>query len=127
MTDMAAMTVVYGIPNCETVKRARAWLNTQAVAHQFHDFKKAGLAPALLQAWVNKLGWEALLNRRGTTWRQLTAEQQASAQDAASAQALMLAHTSLIKRPVVAWGDGSLTVGFDENAWSLQMARFCAP
>jgi arsenate reductase (glutaredoxin) len=122
-----ADTVVYGIPNCDTVKRARAWLSQQGVAHQFHDFKKAGLAPALLQGWVNTLGWDVLLNRRGTTWRQLTAEQQESAQDAASAQALMLEHTSLVKRPVVAWGDGSLTVGFDENAWSLQMARFCAP
>lgn len=122
MTAMAALPVVYGIPNCDSVKRARAWLMAQGVAHQFHDFKKAGLLPALLQAWVDQLGWEVLLNRRGTTWRQLPAAQQQAVSDAASAQALMLAHSSVIKRPVVAWGGGGLTVGFDAPEWARRAA-----
>ena len=114
-------TVVFGIPNCDTVKRARAWLTAQVVEHRFHDFKKNGLTPALLQAWVKQLGWDPLLNRRGTTWRQLTDAQQRSVQDAASAQVLMLAHTSLVKRPVVDWGGGRLTVGFDDGEWAHQL------
>jgi arsenate reductase len=111
-------TTVFGIPNCDTVKRARAWLAEQGVVHQFHDFKKAGLPAALLQGWVDRLGWEPLLNKRGTTWRQLTPQVQGTVTDAHSAQALMLAQPSLVKRPVVAWADGRLTVGFDAQQWA---------
>ncbi len=103
--------------NRDTVKKARAWLSAQGVAYEFHDFKKQGLAPETLARWSDALGWESLLNRKGTTWRKLDAAAQAGVVDAASAQALMLAQTSLIKRPVVDWGQ-DITAGFDAAAWA---------
>jgi len=112
------MTTLYGIPNCDTVKRARDWLATHGVAHAFHDFKKAGVPPERLEAWVAAAGWERVLNRKGTTWRKLDAAQQASVVDAASAQALMREQASVIKRPVVEWDDGRITVGFDADDWA---------
>jgi arsenate reductase (glutaredoxin) len=108
---------VYGIPNCGTVKKARAWLNTQGLAHEFHDFKKLGVPPDRLPAWVAAVGWERLLNRAGTTWRKLDPAAQAGVTDAASAQALMAAQASVIKRPVVEWPDGRITVGFKIEEW----------
>jgi arsenate reductase len=110
-------TTVYGIPNCDTVKRARAWLTGHGIAHEFHDYKKQGVPEARLAAWSHTLGWEPLVNRKGTTWRKLDAAEQSRVQDAASAQALMLANPSVIKRPVVEWADGGLTVGFDPAQW----------
>ncbi|HSW18612.1 MAG TPA: ArsC family reductase [Ramlibacter sp.] len=107
---------VYGIPNCDTVKKARAWLNEAGVAHRFHDFKKAGVPADLLDRWLDQLGWEALVNRRGTTWRQLDAQTQQAVHDAGSAVALMQREPSVIKRPVVDWGE-ALTVGFDPLEW----------
>ena len=103
---------VYGIPNCDTVKKARDWLSTSGVEYQFHDFKKAGVPEAALADWLQALGWEALINRKGTTWRKLDPALQAAIQDASSASALMQAHTSVVKRPVVRWPDGTLSVGF---------------
>ena len=114
------MITLYGIPNCDTVKKARAWLSAQGVLYEFHDFKKQGLAPETLARWSDALGWDKLLNRKGTTWRKLDAATQAAVVDAASAQSLMLAQTSLIKRPVVDWGQ-STTVGFDTAAWSTRL------
>ncbi len=105
-------TTLYGIPNCDTVKRARAWLVEHEVDYAFHDFKKAGVPEDRLGAWMDALGWEKLLNRAGTTWRKLDAATQAGAADAAGARALMLAQASVIKRPVVEWADGRITVGF---------------
>lgn len=110
--------VVYGIPNCDTVKKARAWLAENGVDHQFHDFKKQGVPADRLTAWSAQVGWEKLLNRKGNTWRKLDAEEQEGVTDAASAQALMRAQPSVIKRPVVEWGDRT-TVGFDKAAWAL--------
>ena len=108
------MTItLYGIPNCDTVKRARAFLAGQGAAVVFHDFKKAGVPADRLAAWVASAGWERLLNRQGSTWRKLDAAQRAAVVDGASAQALMLAQASVIKRPVVQWPDGAITVGFD--------------
>lgn len=115
---------VYGIPNCDTVKKARAWLTAQGVAHQFHDFKKQGVSPELLDGWIDALGWERLLNRQGTTWRKLDAATQAGVTDAASASALMQAHTSVIQRPVVEWGPrpaDAVTVGFDPADWAQRL------
>lgn len=120
MTTTTTTTTLYGIPNCDTVKRARAWLAAQGVEHGFHDFKKAGVPAALLQAWVHTLGWEKLLNRKGSTWRKLDPAEQSAVVDAASAQALMLAQPSVIKRPVVEWAQGDITVGFDEADWMLR-------
>ncbi|WP_326544063.1 arsenate reductase [Pseudorhodoferax sp.] len=110
--------VLYGIPNCDTVKKARAWLAEHGIEHRFHDFKKAGVPAAGLDAWLAAVGWEALLNRRGTAWRALPDDVKQGVLDAAGARAVMLAHASTIKRPVVEWGQGRITVGFDPSAWS---------
>lgn len=109
--------VLYGIPNCDTVKRARAWLAAQGIEAAFHDFKKAGVPPERLDAWLARLGWERLLNRSGSTWRKLDDAARAAVADAASARALMLAQPSVIRRPVVEWSPQTTTVGFDPAAW----------
>lgn len=111
---------VYGIANCDTVKKARAWLAAQGLEYHFHDFKKLGVPADRLALWVGQAGWEKLLNRQGTTWRKLAPATQATAQDAASASALMQEHSSTIKRPVVEWRQGDrlqVTVGFDAASW----------
>jgi Spx/MgsR family transcriptional regulator len=118
---------LYGIPNCDTVKKARAWLTERAANYHFHDFKKQGVPAARLPAWMAAAGWEKLLNRQGTTWRKLAPTEQARAHDAASAAALMLEHPSVIKRPVVEWGGGAITVGFDANAWNERLAALSKP
>ena len=112
------MTItLYGIPNCDTVKRARAWLTDHGLEHRFHDFKKTGVPDAGLDAWLAAAGWERLLNRKGTAWRALPDGLKAGVTDAASARAVMLQHASTIKRPVVDWGAGRITVGFDPQVW----------
>jgi Spx/MgsR family transcriptional regulator len=116
MIPRMAITL-YGIPNCDTVKKARAWLAGQGVDHAFHDFKKAGVPPARLDAWLQAAGWERLLNRQGTTWRKLDAATQLQAGNAAGARALMLSPPSINTRPVVEWPDGQVTVGFDADDW----------
>ncbi len=117
------MIIVYGIANCDTVKKARTWLATQGLAYQFHDFKKLGVPADRLADWEKAVGWEKLLNRQGTTWRKLDAAAQAGIQDAASAMALMQAQPSIIKRPVIEWGPGagSTTVGFDPAGWAARL------
>ncbi len=110
------MITVYGIPNCDTVKKARAWLAERGVAHQFHDFKKQGVPPEL-DRWAQTVGWETLLNRKGTTWRKLDDATRERVTDATSALALMREQSSIIKRPVVDWGN-ALTVGFDAGDWA---------
>jgi arsenate reductase len=111
------MTTLYGIPNCDTVRKARDWLAGNGVAYDFHDLRRQGVPAERLQAWIEAAGWERLLNRRGTTWRGLPAQRQAAVVDAATAQAVMRAEPSIIKRPVVEWDDGRITVGFDPEAW----------
>ena len=115
------MTILYGIPNCDTVKRARDWLTAHGVAYEFHDFKKAGVPADRLGAWVAAAGWEHVLNRKGTTWRKLDPALQASVVDATSAQAVMRDQASVIKRPVVEWDDGRITVGFDADDWAARV------
>ena len=111
---MHGMTVtIYGIANCDTVKKARAWLQASGADAQFVDFKKGGVPVPRLDAWLASVGWEALLNRKGTTWRKLPDEARAAVVDAASARKLMLDQPSVIKRPVVEWGGDDITVGFD--------------
>lgn len=114
------MITLYGIPNCDTVKKARAWLTEHGQAHTFHDFKKQGVPAEKLASWAQVPGWEKLLNRKGTTWRKLDAAAQAGVFDATSAQALMLLHPSVIKRPVVDWGQ-EVTVGFEAAAWAARL------
>ncbi len=111
MSAPAALTL-YGIPNCDTVKKARAWLAERGVAVDFHDFKKQGVPETALDTWLAQVGWETLLNRSGTTWRKLDDATKAAVTDTASARALMLAQASVIKRPVVQWPNGHHTVGF---------------
>jgi Spx/MgsR family transcriptional regulator len=112
-----ADTTLYGIPNCDTVKRARAWLAEHGRDARFHDFKKQGVPADRLDAWITRLGWAPLVNRQGTTWRKLPPAEQAAVADAASARALLLAQPSVIKRPVMEWADGRITVGFDAQRW----------
>ena len=108
---------LYGIPNCDTVKKARAFLTEQGVAHAFHDFKKQGVPVPHLDQWLGEVGWEKLVNRKGTTWRKFDPATQEAVKDAASAKALMLAQPSMIKRPVLA-RNGKLTVGFKPEIYA---------
>ena len=106
---------MYGIPNCETVKKARAWLDSRRVAYEFHDYKKQGVDKPRLEAWVREHGWEAVLNRAGMTFRKLDANLTRDL-DARKAVALMLDHPSAIKRPVVV-ADKRTLVGFKPEAY----------
>jgi Spx/MgsR family transcriptional regulator len=116
------MTItVYGIPNCDTVKKARAWLADKGVAYEFHDFKKLGVPPEHLDRWIEELGWEKLVNKSGTTWRKLGAATQAGVTDAASAARSMREYVSVIRRPVVEWGKKSVTAGFDPETWAKSL------
>lgn len=115
------MTTLYGIPNCDTVKKARTWLTEHGVAHTFHDFKKQGVPGADLDRWLAAAGWEKLVNRKGTTWRGLDEATRNAVTDDATARALLLAHASVIKRPVVVWADGQITVGFDAADWQRRV------
>jgi arsenate reductase (glutaredoxin) len=110
---------LYGIPNCDTVKKARTWLADHGQEFDFHDFKKKGLERATVAAWLDQVDWEILVNRKGTTWRKLSDERRAQVVDKASALEVMLENPSLIKRPVLE-GAGPLAVGFsDANYGSL--------
>jgi len=108
---------LYGIPNCDTVKKARAWLDEQGLPHAFHDYKKQSVPQAEMRGWMNLHGWEKLLNRRGPTWRKLDPARQAAVTDAASALAVMNEQSSVIKRPVLVRGD-TVLVGFDADEWA---------
>ena len=105
-----SQVVIYGIPNCDTIKKARRWLAEHDIAHDFHDYRKAGLERDKLQAMVSQLGWEAMLNRRGTTWRALPEETRENL-DRERAIQIMLDNPAIIKRPILAHGD-SLHLGF---------------
>ncbi len=107
---------LYGIKNCDTVKKARKWLDENGIEHEFHDFKKDGLDSELLSQWEQAVGWETLLNRRGTTWRKLPDEVRDTI-SAQSAHDIMLENPSIIKRPVVD-RDGEISVGFNADEWA---------
>ena len=111
---------LYGIPNCDTVKKARTWLDGRGVAHDFHDYKKAGIDEARLRSWVDELGWETVLNRAGTTFRALPDADKADL-DAAKAVALMLAQPSMIKRPLLDLGDRRIA-GFKPEIYEAALA-----
>jgi len=123
MRDMTtSLITVYGIPNCDTVKKSRAWFTEQGVEHQFHDFKKQGVPADRIPGWMASAGWQKLVNRQGTTWRKLDAETQAAVTDEASASALMQVQPSVIKRPVVEWthhGRTAVSVGFAPDQWQI--------
>ena len=107
---------LYGIPNCDTVKKARSWLDARGLGYEFHDYKKAGIDADTLNRWADEVGWEVLLNRAGTTFRKLGDADKADI-DRSKAITLMMANPSMIKRPVVE-GAGALIVGFRPDDWS---------
>jgi arsenate reductase (glutaredoxin) len=107
---------LYGIPNCDTVKKARDWLDRHDIAYVFHDFKKAGIGRDLLDEWLDSVDWEILVNRKGTTWRGLSDERKAVVVNADSAAELMLESPSIVKRPVLAF-DGGIHVGFSDELY----------
>jgi arsenate reductase len=115
------MPVIYGIKNCDTMKKARAWLEANGVACDFHDYKIAGIGRAALEGWVREAGWEALLNRAGTTFKKLPEADRAGL-DADKAVALMLAQPSMIKRPVLALA-GRIVVGFKPDVYAAALAE----
>ncbi|MES9923409.1 MAG: ArsC family reductase [Candidatus Thiodiazotropha endolucinida] len=110
------MVKLYGIPNCDTMKKARRWLDEHGIAYQFHDYKKVGVDEKLLRLWVDRVGWEALLNRRGMMWRRLDDSVKAEINEE-NAIRVMLETPSIIKRPVLE-ADKTLNVGFTEEAYS---------
>ena len=107
---------LYGIPNCDTVKKARTWLDANKTDYVFHDFKKNGITRELIAGWLKDVPWDVLVNRKGTTWRGLSDEQKAAVTDNASATELMLASPSVIKRPVLT-GAGKTQVGFSADLY----------
>jgi arsenate reductase (glutaredoxin) len=113
---------IYGIKNCDTMKKARAWLDKRGVDYAFHDYKTAGIERAQLEVWCKKLGWEALLNRAGTTFRKLP-DKDKNGLDAKKAIALMLAQPSMIKRPVLDLGRDKLLVGFAPETYTAAVAK----
>ncbi|QKT02449.1 ArsC family reductase [Ectothiorhodospiraceae bacterium 2226] len=113
---MSDPAVLFGIRSCDTVRKARRWLDQRGVAYRYHDLRDDGVEPADLTAWCEALGWEALLNRRSTTWRGLTDTQRAAAGDAEGACALLRTHPTLLRRPLLAV-DGRYWAGFDEAAY----------
>jgi arsenate reductase len=110
------MATIYGIKNCDTMKKARAWLDQHGVAYDFHDYKAAGIDRERLERWSKKLGWETLLNRAGTTFRKLSDKDKQDV-DARKAIALMLEQPSVIKRPVLDLGHDRLLVGFKPDTY----------
>ena len=114
------MITLYGIPNCDTVKKARAWLDARGIAYAFHDYKKAGVDAATLGRWADSVGWETLLNRAGTTFRKLADADKINI-DRDKAITAMMAQPSTIKRPVVE-GAGRLLVGFKPEDWAQQFS-----
>ena len=115
------MIVVYGIKNCDTIKKARAWLDAHGVAYLFHDYKVAGIDKARLEQWASRLGWETLLNRAGTTFRKLAEADRLNLTDK-KAIALMLAQPSMIKRPVLE-ADGDIVTGFRPEQYEKLLGR----
>lgn len=111
--------ILYGIPNCDTVKKARAWLDARGLSYTFHDYKKAGADPARIAAWVEQVGWEKVLNRAGTTFRKLP-EAEREGLDAGRAIAIAAANPSAIKRPIVEY-PGGLLVGFKDAEWEAAL------
>jgi arsenate reductase len=119
-SDPADTVTLYGIDSCDTVRKARRWLREHGVAHRFHDLRKDGLDDAMLARWLQQAGWERLLNKRSSSWRQLD-ESQRAVTDQATAANLMRALPTLIKRPVLEW-DGKLLVGFSEASYRERLA-----
>jgi arsenate reductase len=114
--------IVYGIKNCGTVKKALNWLDENNLSYEFHDYKKQSVSKEKLQEWSRQLGWETLLNRKGTTWRRLEDALKEQVKDEASAIEVLMANTSMIKRPIVEQDDTVVVVGFNEEEYTQKLA-----
>ncbi|MBC8212015.1 MAG: ArsC family reductase [Gammaproteobacteria bacterium] len=117
MPDAGLM--MYGIRNCDTIKKARAWLDQHAIHYQFHDYKKHGIDHDQLQRWVSELGWEQLINKRGTSWRKLDQQQQ-SVMDDSLAVKVMMQNPSIIRRPLLVVGEQKI-LGFNEKTYAQEL------
>ncbi len=111
------MYTLYGIPNCNTVKKSVTWLQKHKIAFGFHDYKKLGITAEKLKQWSSQVGWENLLNKKGTTWRKLDEKTQASITNEKAALQLLAANTSAIKRPLIEKGNKVIVLGFDEEQY----------
>ena len=111
------MYIVYGIPNCNTVKKAVTWLQEKNIAYEFYDYKKKGISSAKLSGWSKQVGWELLLNRKGTTWKQLDESLQNSIRSEKSAISLLMEKTSAIKRPLIEKDGKVVVIGFEEDLY----------
>ena len=109
--------IVYGIKNCDTVKKALDWLKSNNIAYEFHDYKSKGVTAHKIKSWVNQVGWEELVNKKGTTWRQLEEPQKLTIKDEVSAIALMEEKTSIIKRPIIEHEGKIVIIGFDAEEY----------
>lgn len=116
-TILSTMYIVYGIPNCDTIKKTIGWLQKNKITYQFYDYKKKGITPAKLKAWSKQVGWESLVNKKGSTWRQLSQATQITITNEKAAIGLLVENTSAIKRPVIEKEGKVITVGFDEQAY----------
>lgn len=115
---------IYGIKNCDTIKKARRWLEEQGIAYQFHDYRVDGLSDERLQGFIDKLGWEPLLNTRGTTWRKLPQAPRDAITDALAAKALMLEQPAIIKRPLLEATNGEMLLGFKIESYQLFIQQY---
>lgn len=111
------MYIIYGIPNCDTVKKVVTWFKDKKIPYEFHDYKKSGISVAKLKSWSGQVGWETILNKKGTTWRELDIKTQASITTEKAAIKLLSENTSAIKRPVIELGEKVIIVGFDLAAY----------
>lgn len=116
-------TIVYGIKNCGTVKKAIAWLNENNITFEFHDYKKQSVTIDKLQAWSRQSDWEKLVNRKGTTWRKLEDAQKEKVQDETSALQILAANTSMIKRPVIEQDGKLVAIGFDADEYAEKLRQ----
>ncbi len=110
-----ALFTLFGIKNCDTMKKARRFLDNQQINYHYHDYRVNGLSDETVQCFIDTLGWTPLINMRGTTWRKLAAEEKAQIDNPQAAKTLMLAQPAVIKRPLLVAADGSMLLGFNEN------------
>jgi arsenate reductase len=115
------MMIVYGIPNCDTIKKTKDWLEQNKIKFEFHDYKKSGISKTKLETWSKQVGWEALLNKKSSTWRGLSSTEQGKITGQIAAIKLMTENTSIIKRPVIELANGTVIVGFDEKNFNKQL------
>ena len=115
------MLTIYGIKNCDTMKKAFLWLDKNSVAYQFHDYKKSSLDENTLNHWLDTLGWQALVNQKGTTWRKLALDK--NILDNQTIKPIILQNLSMVKRPLLILNDGQMVLGFDKEEWQKAFHR----